>query len=175
MKTFEENWTAWIDGQLTGKDLAEFEASLPDMAAAQREKQETRMLSGLLREHLSTQRLTNRDFFSHQLREEIERDTRAALPRPKEPVVRESWWSIGRLVWTGAASVAVFAVCTFFLMRDPEVGGQSAYLTKVLDARITDPAASPDATISVFESKDEKATVLWVDGLQQLPSEYAAK
>ena len=33
MKTFEEKWTAWIDGELVGAELAEFEASLPDMAA----------------------------------------------------------------------------------------------------------------------------------------------
>ena len=34
MKTFEEKWTAWIDGELTGAELVEFEASLPDKAAA---------------------------------------------------------------------------------------------------------------------------------------------
>ena len=175
MKTFEEKWTAWIDGQLTGKELTEFEASLPDLTAARREKQESRMLSGLLRQHLSAHALSNEEFFSHQLREEIERDTRAATPRAKEPATRESWWSIGRLVWTGAASLAVFTVCTFLLMREPEVGGQSTYLTQVINARITDPAASPGATVSMFETKDEKATVLWVEGLQSLPSEYAAK
>ena len=40
MKTFEEKWTAWMDGQLTGKELVEFEASLPDKAAAELEKQD---------------------------------------------------------------------------------------------------------------------------------------
>jgi hypothetical protein len=30
MKTFEEKWTAWLDGQLIGKELVEFEASLSD-------------------------------------------------------------------------------------------------------------------------------------------------
>ena len=174
MKTFEEKWTAWIDGQLTGKELAEFEASLPDIAAAQLEKQEARQLGSLLRQEL-THAMANEEFFSHQLREEIERETRAAAPQSSPAPVRESWWSIGRLVWTGAASLAVLAVSTFFLMRDDNVGGQSAYFTQVLNARITDPAASPDATISIFESKDEKATVLWVEGLQSLPSEYAAK
>ena len=174
MKTFEEKWTAWIDGQLTGKELAEFEASLPDLTAARREKQEARQLGTLLRQEL-THAMTNEEFFSHQLREEIERETRAAAPQSSPAPVRESWWSLGRLVWTGAASLAVLAVSTFFLLRDDNVGGQSAYFTQVLNARITDPAASPDATISIFESKDEKATVLWVEGLQSLPSEYAAK
>ena len=29
MKTFEEKWTAWLDGQLSGPELSEFEAALP--------------------------------------------------------------------------------------------------------------------------------------------------
>ena len=43
MKTFEEKWTAWLDDQLTGRELSEFEASLPDKAAAHAEKAEARM------------------------------------------------------------------------------------------------------------------------------------
>ncbi len=35
MKTFEEKWTAWLDDELSGNELAEFEASLPDKAAAE--------------------------------------------------------------------------------------------------------------------------------------------
>ena len=38
MKTFEEKWTAWLDGELSGQERAEFEASLPDRAAAEAEK-----------------------------------------------------------------------------------------------------------------------------------------
>ena len=175
MKTFEEKWTAWLDGQLTGKELAEFEASLPDISAARLEKQEARQLGSLLRQALSTQAMANEEFFSHQLREEIERDARAAAPQSAPAPVRESWWSIGRLVWTGAASLAVLAVSTVYFMRDDNVGGQSAYLTQIINARV-DPAVSPNATISMFETKDEqKVTVLWVDGLQTLPPEYAAK
>ena len=176
MKTFEEKWTAWVDGQLTGEELAEFEASLPDLSAARLEKQEAQQLGGLLRQELLGGRaMTNEEFFSHQLREEIARDLRAAAPQSAPAPVRESWWSIGRVVWTGAASLAVLALTTFYMTRDDNVGGQSGYLTQIINARITDPAASPDATITPFESKDGKVTVLWVDGLQSLPSEYAAK
>ena len=38
MKTFEEKWTAWLDRELSEKDRIEFEASLPDKAAAEEEK-----------------------------------------------------------------------------------------------------------------------------------------
>ena len=35
MKTFEENWTAWVDGELSDAERAEFEASLDDRVAAE--------------------------------------------------------------------------------------------------------------------------------------------
>ena len=118
MKTFEENWTAWLDGQLTGTELAEFEAALPDISAAELEKQEALKLGTFLREQIGTRPMTNEEFFHHQLRSEIERDTAGAPPARPEAKVRATWWSIGRLVWTGAASLAIFAVCTFFVLRD---------------------------------------------------------
>ncbi|MDQ6622583.1 MAG: hypothetical protein M3Y86_03750 [Verrucomicrobiota bacterium] len=171
MKTFEENWTAWLDGQLSGKELVEFEASLPDKAAAELEKQDARKLGVFLKEQLGAHAMSNADFFHHQLRETIARDEApAARPAP----ARETWWSIGRLVWAGAASLAIFCVCTFFVMREQPSAGESSYLTQVKNARL-DPMVSPNGTISVFEAKDDKVTVIWIDGLQSLPSEYAAK
>ncbi len=74
MKTFEEKWTAWLDGQLTGRQLLEFEASLPDRAAAEAEKAEARKVGELLKRELGARTLTNEEFFSHQLRERIEQE-----------------------------------------------------------------------------------------------------
>ncbi len=71
MKTFEEKWTAWLDDQLSGRELSEFEASLPDKAAAQAEKAEAKKLGELLKRELSAHPLKNEEFFSHQLRERI--------------------------------------------------------------------------------------------------------
>jgi hypothetical protein len=175
MKTFEQNWTAWLDGQLSGQELADFEASLPDKAAAEFEKQDALKLRSFLKEQIAPPALQNAEFFNYQLRQQIEAD-RAPAPQP-QPVaspLRETWWSISRLLWTGAASLAVFTVCTFFVMREKPTAGQSTYLTQIVNARV-DPAVSPNATISMFESKEDKVTVLWVDGLQSLPSEYASK
>lgn len=173
MKTFEEKWTAWLDGELTGKELAEFEASLPDKTAADLEKQDALKLGAFLKEQIGSHTMANEEFFQHQLLQQIESDTPTA-ERPEFAQPRRSWWSIGRLAWTGAASLAIFAVCTFFVVQQEEPAGQSTYMTQILSARF-DPEVSPDATISMFESKEDKVTVLWVDGLQSLPSEYAAK
>ena len=173
MKTFEEKWTAWLDGELRGDELAEFEASLPDKAAAEAEKRDAHKLGAFLKEQLQHRTMGNEEFFHHQLRERIADDARV-VGAPEKTGVTPALWPIGRLVWVGATSLAIFCVCTFFVMREKVPTDQSQYLTQILNARV-DPAVSPNATISMFESGEGKVTVLWVDGLQSLPSEYATK
>ncbi len=169
MKKFEEKWTAWVDGELDEAERAEFEASLEDRAAADAEKQLTLKLGALLKEQLQPRAMGNEEFFNYQLRERM-----VAESGPASRQTHESWWTIRRLLWTGATSLAVFAVCAVFLMREKPAQDQSQYLTQILNARV-DPNLSPDATVSIFQTKQDRVTVLWVDGLKSLPSEYAAK
>jgi hypothetical protein len=174
MKTFEEKWTAWLDDQLSGRELSEFEASLPDKAAAQAEKTGAKKLGELLKRELSTHPLKNEEFFSHQLRERIvqesgEEPRKSARRRPTS-----SWWTIPRLLWAGTASLAVFLICTVLVMHQERPAEESQYLTQILNARV-DPVVSPNATVSIFEVKQDRATVLWTEGLQSLPADYAAK
>jgi hypothetical protein len=170
MKTFEEKWTAWVDDQLTGRELEEFLASLPDRAAAETEKQSAKQLGSFLREQAMA--LNNADFFSHQLRERLDHESASS---PSEPdALRSGWWTIRRLLWGGLTALAVFALCTLVVLREKAPTSQSQYLTEILTYRV-DPTVSPNATISMFRPKDERVTVLWVDGLQSLPPEYAAK
>jgi hypothetical protein len=171
MKTFEEKWTAWLDDQLSGRDLAEFEASLPDRAAAEAEKANAKKLGSLLKRELGVSALTNEEFFSNQLREKIMRETRAPLGRQGKG---STWWTIPRLLWTGTASLAVFLIFTMFVIRDKNPAEESQYLTQILNARV-DPVVSPNATVSMFEVKQDRVTVLWTEGLQSLPADYAAK
>jgi len=65
-------------------------------------------------------------------------------------------------------------VCTFLVMQNEKPAEESQYLTQILNARV-DPVVSPDATVSIFEVKQERVTVLWTEGLQSLPADYAAK
>jgi anti-sigma factor RsiW len=170
MKTFEEKWTAWLDDQLSGPELSEFEASLPDKAAAQAEKAEAKKLGDLLKRELSAHPLKNEEFFSHQLRERIVQES--GEQRRRSPT--SSWWTIPRLVWAGAGSLAVFLICTVLVMHQERPAEESQYLTQILNARV-DPVVSPNATVSIFEVKQDHATVLWTEGLQTLPADYAAK
>jgi hypothetical protein len=173
MKTFEEKWTAWLDDELSGNELAEFEASLPDKAAAEAEKRGAHKLGAFLKEQLQGRAMGNEEFFHHQLRERIADDARTTSA-PEKPGTKPALWPIGRLVWVGATSLAIFCVCTVFILREKSPTDQSQYLTEILNARV-DPALSPNATISMFDSREDRVTVLWVDGLQSLPVEYATK
>jgi len=170
MKTFEEKWTAWLDDKLAGAELAAFESSLPDRAAAEAEKASVRQLRLLLKRELSPSMMTNEEFFSHQLRERI------ALGQASTSAhgAHSPWWTVPRLLWSGAVSVAVFALCAVWVMQDAEPLEQSQSLTQVLNARL-DPTVGPDATVTMFETKENRVTVLWTEGLKSLPSDYAAK
>ena len=172
MKTFEEKWTAWLDDQLSGRELSEFEASLPDKAVAQAEKAEAKKLGELLKRELSAHSLKNEEFFSHQLRERIVQESGGQ--RRERRSSTSSWWTIPRLLWTGTASLAVFLICTVLVMHQERPGEESQYLTQILNARV-DPVVSPNATVSIFEVKQDRVTVLWTEGLQTLPADYAAK
>jgi anti-sigma factor RsiW len=170
MKTFEEKWTSWVDDQLSGQELSEFEASLPDKAAAQAEKADAKKVGELLKRELSARSLESEEFFSHQLREKIVQETR----EPARASDIRSWWTIPRLLWAGTASLAIFLIFTVAVMHEKNSAEESQYLTQILNARV-DPVVSPNATVSIFEVKQDRVTVLWTEGLQTLPADYAAK
>jgi hypothetical protein len=172
MKTFEEKWTAWLDEKLSGKELQEFEASLPDLESARAEKRDAQKLGLFLKQELAAKPLTNEDFFSHQIRERISHETESDSG---DAGTRSTWWTIPRLVWCGATALALFLVTTFVFLGQQENAEQSDYLTQILKSQVN-PVDSPNATVSIFESKtDNKVTVLWTEGLKSLPADYAAK
>src|SRR5579862_2410752 len=104
MKTFEEKFTAWVDGELKGKELAEFEAELPNALEARLEKHAAGRIGELLREHGRAPELTNEDFFNHQLMQWIE----AQSARPATaPARRKFAWSLPRLAMAVAFSLLV--------------------------------------------------------------------
>ena len=59
-------------------------------------------------------------------------------------------------------------------MRDKEPSQPSDYLTQITQAKL-DPNVGPDATITIFDSKEDRVTVIWTEGLKSLPAEYATK
>src|SRR5437868_14360920 len=144
LKTFEEKWTAWIDDQLTGRELEEFLASLPDRTAAEAEKQSAKQVGSLLREQAMA--LSNADFFSHQLRERLDREN--APMRSKADAIQTGWPTIRRPLWGASTSLAVFAICTVVVFPENTPSRRSQYRTQILGAHV-DPTSSPDASMSM--------------------------
>ncbi len=86
MKTFEERYTAWLDGQLAGAELAAFEQELArrgEMGDAEADRADCGRLRLLLQAQLRAPELSNQDFFSLQVRQRIDADrqpSRATSP-----------------------------------------------------------------------------------------------
>ncbi len=116
----------------------------------------------------------NEEFFHHQLRNRIAAETASdrATPghaRARELVDDSSFALDWRVVARGLCRLRVFRDA-----RESRPPDQSQYLTQILNARV-DPGVNPNATVSIFQTKQDRVTVLWVDGLKALPSDYAAK
>jgi anti-sigma factor RsiW len=167
MKTsdFETNFTAWLDGRLEASQAAAFEHAMRargfDPVA---ERAAHASVRTLLREHSPSPTLANADFFQHQIGRQIEHARRKAA-RP--------WWTFPRLAWAGAVSLLIAGV--LFKMLIP-VGGSRAlenqdYFATVVDARTYEPAISVD---TVYNPKDN-VTVLWLDGLDYLPTDIVTQ
>ncbi len=106
MKTFEEQFTAWMDDCLPAGEHAAFERALaarPDAEALRAERRMTRHLRDLLRENLQVPALSNPDFFNHGIMARIAAEERRAV------APRRAWWR--QWDWTPARLLAAGAAC----------------------------------------------------------------
>ena len=167
MKPFEEQFTAWVDGKLTGVELEEFEKQLAEHPEAEAEKEAAHKLGRLLREHPTVARIPNPDFFNHQLMQRIAAET------PK-PVVAEKkrpfFLSIPGLAWAGAFCLLV----TVALFETIIPGGKRHLDTSTYFAQVVETwPASPNVTASTVYDPKDNVTVVWLDGLDYIPASYA--
>lgn len=167
MKPFEEQFTAWVDGKLTGAELEEFEKQLAEHPEAVEEKEAAQKLGRLLREHPTVPRLSNPDFFNHQLMQRIAAETPKPMHAEKK---RPFFFSIPGLAWAGAFCLLV----TFVLFQTTIPGGErhldkSTYFAQVVENWPADPNVSAS---TVYDANDN-VTVVWLEGLDYIPATYA--
>lgn len=152
MKTFEERYTAWIDGQLENGALAAFEQELSrraDVGEANADKADAARLRGLLQDHLQAPALTNPDFFNHQLLERIEAElpqTARATGHRERPALFA--WGFARLVGLGAFSLFAAVALYYGLMPSRFDNGSNAAVARRAPANVqeaSNPATAPDA------------------------------
>lgn len=170
MKPFEEKFTAWIDGELNGQAVVDFEAELAKVQDAQAEKVSAHKLGDLLRTHGRAPELGNADFFNHQLMQAIESDAR----RAEVPAKREaSWRSAWRMAWGGIASLAVAVVLFAVVIPHGPVENPTSgeYVSQIIKSSTEDPSILATS----FHSKKDNVSVLWLDGLDYVPENYKLK
>lgn len=168
MKTFEERFTAWVDGQLTGAELAAFEKELAAHPEANADRAAAVKVGDLLRTHATAPALSNADFFNLQLQQRIEAD----LPRSRAEDRRDTgpFWSPFRLLWAGAASLAIAGLLYQTIIPATHGPEPSQYFAQVVESWPSDPSIY---ATTVYNPQDN-VTVLWLDGLDYMPSDQLA-
>ncbi len=174
MKTFEERYTAWIDGQLEGSALTAFEQELTRRAAAgeaQADRKDTQSLRHLLRSHLEAPVLTNPEFFSHQLRQRLngERTGTAGRAAASAPASRGGLfsffpWSVARLAGTGAACLFVAGALYYGLEPGPaSMGNQAKVVVQPVTPAVQpqSPGDLPAAVPAPAQARDPQASPLF--------------
>ncbi|HEY6842030.1 MAG TPA: hypothetical protein VI114_12480 [Chthoniobacterales bacterium] len=156
MKTFEEKYTAWLDGTLTGEPLQSFENEHPSI---QPEKTEYLKLKNLLRENLPGRELENAEFFASQIMEQIKRETAAAGKSSGR-----RWFGLPRLAWGGIGALGVgFALFFTMIPRGDFSDPRAKYVAEVLKTRTSNPK------IKATVENQKEMTIIKLEGLDKLP------
>ena len=156
MKTFEEKYTAWLDGTLTGEPLQSFENEHPSI---QPEKIEYLKLKNLLRENLAGRELENAEFFASQIMEQIKRETAAAGKSSGR-----RWFGLPRLAWGGIGALGVgFALFFTMIPRGDFLDPRAKYVAEVLKTRTSNPK------IKTTVENQKEMTIIKLEGLDKLP------
>ncbi|MBW0000550.1 MAG: hypothetical protein JO015_15740 [Verrucomicrobia bacterium] len=163
MKTFEERYTAWLDGALPDAEKEAFEQEHPDLAG---EREQGAVLRRLLREHLSAPQLPNPDFFNSQLLAQIEHEQAGAEKRK----VRRTWFSLPRLAWAGIGSaLAAIGLMVALVPHEQGKDDRNGYVAEVLKTQ----TSQPGVKATVDAKKD--VTIIKLDGLETVPPDKDLK
>lgn len=165
MKTFEEKFTAWVDGELKGVELTEFEQELAGANDATLDKIAAHQIGGLLRKHGTAPELRNAEFFNHELMQKIE----AEIPKPvQKPERRGFTWSLSRIALAGAFSLVIaFGLYQYLIPVTPAgtAEPQNEGIVQVVNTK----GGDSEIYASSFHSDKNHVTVLWLDGLKYIP------
>ena len=170
--SFEETYTLWLHRQLSPADAEAFEKQMRERGlnpAAERASAER--LHQLLRDNSTVPEMKHADFFNRQLLYRIEQEQRESAE--PETALAGFWrlFALPRIAWAGLACLLIAGVMykTLIPPSAPSPLEQSTYFATVVDSRTFDPAVSAN---TVYDPRDN-LTVLWIDGLDYLPADYA--
>jgi len=132
MKTFEQKFTAWLDGTLSGKELQSFESEHPSIL---HEKADFLKLKSLLRESLHRPELANPDFFNSRIMEQISREAHTFSGSS-----RWRWLGLTRLAWGGIFTLSAgFALFLTLIPHGDFADPRTKYVAEALKTKTKDP------------------------------------
>jgi hypothetical protein len=157
MKTFEERYTAYLDGLLSESEAAILEQERPALAT---EKAEWTKLQRVLRDNLAPVELTNSAFFNGQLLQQISQASSGNRG------LVAGWFGIPWLAWGGLGAVTAGVVLFITLIPHGDLSDPgSGYVADVLKTTTIDPKVS--ATV---ESR-KGITIIKLEGLEKVPAD----
>lgn len=152
----EEKWTAYLDGKLSTEVAAAFEREHPDAVA---EREMHRRISSAVRSHSPAPMLRNADFFNERILGAI---SLRAVPAPQK---KRGLMPLWRLAFASACCLLIAGAIYAMFVRGNE-GGLDGYRVQIVSVKAGDPLL--DATVLDADG----LAVVWIDGLDQLPSDY---
>ena len=162
MKTFEEKFTAWLDGTLSGEELRSFEQEHPSI---QREQVEFLKLKRLLKDNLGGRELDNPDFFNSQVMLRIDQEKAKSGRRSASRTLL----GLPRLAWGGLFALGVgFALFFTMIPRGNLADPRAGYMAEVLKTKTSDRVKA-----TVDNQKD--MTIIKLEGLDKLPPDTDLK
>ncbi len=173
MKTPPENhdatppdWMRWLDGEMPAAERAAFEHRLESDPALRAEAESARHLSQLLKNELPAElEVPHADFFNSQIQvrlAQMEAEERRAAPAP-----RASWLEWLRSPWLfGTAAAAALAILLL-----PRAGDRPTPASPSDTLVMSTYAPNPKVLVSAFHSDEAEATVLLLEGLEDLPAD----
>jgi hypothetical protein len=152
----------WLDGEMNDAERAAFEARLAADPALQGEAALMKRLSSDLRSHLPAEMpVPYADFFNSQIQVRLAQDENSQ----PAPDVSGGWLRWLRLPWlTTAFATAALVLAGLVAWQNSTTAGNDELVHSIYV-----PKAGVEARS--FHSKDARATVLVLDGLEEMPAD----
>lgn len=170
MKKSHENnevtpdWMRWLDGEMPATERSAFEELLQKDPDAQAELDAAQHLSQLIKQELpASLTMPHADFFNSQIQVRLAQED-AADQRTSARAAKANWLAWLKTPWlVGAAAAAVVAIV---FLKQPQPITSSAD-TLVMSTY----APNPNVVVTAFHSDEADATVLVLEGLDELPAD----
>lgn len=152
----------WLDGEMNEAETAAFEARLAADPALKAEADLMKRLSSDLRSHLPAEMpVPYADFFNSQIQVRLAQEENSQ----PAPVVSEGWFGWLRLPWlTTAFAAAALALAGLAAWQNSTLESQDELVHSIYVPKAGVQARS-------FHSSDAQATVLVLDGLEDMPAD----